>query len=259
MVKRMVVLSGAVWLMAGCSLFGEMAPGSEEGYFEPRSAATQDPYWERFYALEQEIARLRSKMGEPAASPLATQAAQTTKGESAPIADRQADAFLARLKSKADKAVQVIDQAIAALDVAPAAQDKTETLAVVPESVTPDDYAVTSLSPQVAVAGSVQRGEQGQVVGQVTHSQSRQSKYNYSLVYVYQEPQPWNDMWDKLEEADERDKWRGSNPAKPSYFIYVGAYYRESDALKRHDTLSALFGEGPEMRANVQSSALASN
>ncbi|RLU00535.1 hypothetical protein [Ketobacter sp.] len=256
MVKRMVVLSGAVWLLAGCSLFGEMAPGSEEGYFEPRSAATQDPYWERFYALEQEIARLRSKMGEPAAVPQAT---QVITGESAPIADRQADEFLARLKSKADKAVQVIDQAIAALDVAPAAQEQTEALAAVPEPVTPADYAVTSLSPQVAVAGSVQRGEQGQVVGQVTHSQSRQAKYNYSLVYVYQEPQPWNDMWEKLEEAQERDKWRGSNPAKPSYFIYVGAYYRESDALKRHDTLSALFGEGPEMRANVQSSALASN
>lgn len=242
MIKRIAVFSGLVCLMNGCSLFNEVAPASNEGYFEPKSAAKQDPYWERFYALEQEIAQLRARMSKTQAEE--SQAAVQVGPQSEP-----AQEFLTRLRSKADRAVAAIDQAIASIESLPVAA---------PDEQAPD-YAVTTVSPQIAVAGSMHRGEEGEVVGQLSHSQSRQTKYNYSLVYVYQEPQPWNDMWEKLEQADEQDKWRGSNPAKPSYFIYVGAYFKESDAMKRHDSLTALIGEGPEMRANVQSSALASN
>ncbi len=240
MVKRIVLVGGVAWLMAGCSLFGEVAPGTQAGYFEPRTVADQDPYWERFYALEQEIARLKAKLNDSEEPP-------ESKSMLMP-ADQSdvADEFLARLRQKADKAVLAIDQAIASLDQSPVEQP-------------PQPVVEAHDSPQIAIAGAVQRGEQGDVVGQVTRTQSRQAAYNYSLVYVYQEPQPWNEMWERLEQANEQDKWRGSNPAKPSYFIYVGAYYRESDARERHDSLMALLGEGPEMRANVQSSALASN
>ena len=111
-----------------------------------------------------------------------------------------------------------------------------------------------------AVAGSLQRNQAGKVVQQTNRSQSRQQRYNYSLVYTYAQPQPWNAMWERLEALEETDKWRGSNPAKPSYFIYVGAYLRQQDARKRHDQLAALVGEGPELRPNpAQASALASN
>lgn len=255
MIRRIVMVGGVACLMNGCSLFNEVAPAPEDGYFEPKSAAKQDPYWERFYALEQEIAQLRAKMAKDEGGQVNVQDQPVSKSEP-PVSS--AEKFLARLRSKADSAVAAIDQAIAALE--------TQTTAAVDETsvanVTDDvdaDYAVTTVSPQIAVAGSMQRGDEGDVVGQVNHSQTRQTKYNYSLVYVYQEPQPWNEMWDRLEQANEQDKWRGSNPAKPSYFIYVGAYFKESDAMKRHDSLTSLIGEGPEMRANVQSSALASN
>ena len=245
MVKRIVMVGGVMSLITGCSLFNEVTSAPEDGYFEPKSAAKQGPYWERFYALEQEIAQLRAKMTQPKTEP----AGVLPHSASSEPQTSSADEFLARLRSKADSAVATIDQAIAALD-SQTVQSSDEPSA---------DYAVTTVSPQIAVAGSMHRGGQGEVIGQVTTSQPRQTKYNYSLVYVYQEPQPWNEMWERLESANEQDKWRGSNPGKPSYFIYVGAYFRESDALKRHDSLMTLIGEGPEMRSNVQSSALASN
>lgn len=256
MIRQIVVVGGVACLMSGCSLFNEVAPASEEGYFEPKSAAKQDPYWERFYALEQEIAQLRAKMASAEVGQMNAQAQPVTQLEPQP---NPAEEFLARLRSKADSAVAAIDQAIAALETQSVSPVSQSPVAYDVSDAAEAGYVVTTVSPQIAVAGSMQRGDEGEVVGQVTHSQARQSKYNYSLVYVYQEPQPWNEMWEKLEQANEQDKWRGSNPAKPSYFIYVGAYFKESDAMKRHDSLMTLIGEGPEMRANVQSSALASN
>lgn len=261
MVKKIVVAGSVASLLAGCSLFGEIAPAGEQGYFEPKSAATQDPYWQRFYELEQEIAQLKAKMGEPqlaaqtdpVVSPMLALEPTTPAGEAA-------NDFLVRLQKKADKAVQAIDRAIASIGQLPSGSSAVEgesTVAVDDDNEVPGDYAVAQVSPQVAVAGSVERNVEGKVVTQVTYTQSRQPRYKYSLVYVYPEPQPWNEMWDKLEAANEQDKWRGSNPDKPTYFIYVGAYLRESDAQKRQDTLVAILGEGPQMRTNVQSVALA--
>lgn len=246
MVKKIAFAWVAVSLLAGCSLFGEFAPAEDQGYFEPKSAAAQDPYWQRFYELEQEIARLKAKLGEPS-TPVAAQA-------NPQASESVADDFLARLRQKADQAVKVIDKAIASIDQLPAQQPSQD-----PAPSHEVDYAVTEISPQVAVAGSVQRNREGDVVTQVTYTQSRQPQYNYSLVYIYPEPKPWNDMWDKLEAANEQDKWRGSNPDKPSYFIYVGAYLHEGDAVKRHDSLVTILGEGPQVRTNVQSAALAAN
>jgi len=246
MVKKIAFVGVAVGLLAGCSLFGEFVPTEDQGYFQPKSAATQDPYWQRFYELEQEIARLKAKMGEPS-TPASTQ-------PSPRASDSIAQDFLARLQQQADQAVQVIDNAIASIDKLPTQQVSQATL-----PAEQADYAVAEISPQVAVAGSVQRNREGEVVTQVTYTQSRQPQYNYSLVYIYPEPKPWNDMWDKLEAANEQDKWRGSNPDKPSYFIYVGAYLYEGDAVKRHDSLVTILGEGPQVRTNVQSAALAAN
>lgn len=244
MLDKFSVIAGLVGVLSGCALFEEVAPASQEGYFEPKSTANQDPYWQRFYELEKEIAHLKAQLGSPRADHDGSASASTQSAT-----NQAADDFLARLHSKTNAALQVIDQAIASLE----AQEPIENQSAVAE------YGVTSVNSQVAVAGRVQRSDDGAVVGQATHSQPRQSGYNYSLVYVYPEPRPWNEMWEKLEAANEQDKWRGSNPEKPSYFIYVGAYIKESDAISRHDNLVSLLGEGPEMRANVRTSALASN
>lgn len=250
MVKKIALASCVVSILAGCSLFGEYAPAEEKGYFEPKSAATQDPYWQRFYELEREIAQLKAHMNQP----VAQQASSAASTQSA------AQQFLEKLRQKTDRALSTIDQAIASIDSLPQKPAEEADLIVqthMPEPMQAVDYGVAEISPQVAVAGSLHRNTEGAVVEQVTYSQSRQPRYKYSLVYVYPEAQPWNEMWDRLEAANEQDKWRGSNPEKPSYFIYVGAYLREIDAMKRHDTLATILGEGPEMRTNVQSTALA--
>jgi len=248
MFYKMGLVAGVV-LLSGCSLFEEVAPAGQEGYFAPKSAATQDPYWQRFYELELEIASLKAQLGSPQSGAGGSSASGSLASSAKPAANQAADEFLDRLRSKTDKAIQVIDQVIASLEQQGQVGEPSEAV----------DYGVTSINSQVAVAGRVQRTDDGSVVGQSTHSQPRQSGYNYSLVYVYPEPRPWNEMWEKLEAANEQDKWRGSNPEKPSYFIYVGAYIKESDAISRHDNLVSLLGEGPEMRANVRTSALASN
>ena len=95
------------------------------------------------------------------------------------------------------------------------------------------------------------------MVRQTTYSESRKHRYNYSVVYVYPEPQPWDEMWVRLEEANEPDKWRGSNAARTRYFIYVGAYFSEQDAEQRREALFSLVGERPDMRAREQNVALA--
>ena len=149
MIRRIVMVSGVACFVSGCSLFNKVAPAPESGYFEPKSAAKQDPYWERFYALEQEIAQLRAKMAKAEAGQAEAQGQAITKHE--PQVN-PAEEFLARLRSKADSAVAAIDQAIAALE--------TQTIASVgDEPVAHDlggdnaevDYSVTTVSSQIAV------------------------------------------------------------------------------------------------------------
>lgn len=253
MIHKVVLVSGLVGVLSGCTLFGDMVTPSQDGYFQPKPVASQDPYWQRFYELEQEIANLKAQMGKSADQATSSTAPQSGQSAIQPLADD----FLARLRSKADRAIQIIDRAIAALDTTGNPQVADAGGYDPMESAS--DYGVATINTQIAVAGRVQRSEAGDVVGQTADTQVRQARYNYSLVYVYPEPKPWNEMWDKLEAVNEQDKWRGSNPEKPSYFIYVGAYLKESDAVTRHDSLASLLGEGPELRVNARTSALASN
>lgn len=247
-VRKIVVAGNLSLLVAGCSIFGYVAPDSKEGYFTPKSTTSQDPYWQRFYELEEEIAQLKAQMNKGDTQALANAVDQPLESQS----HSTADVFLSKLRLQADQAVQVIDSVLASLLEKSSSEPKPVSVAKTEPSVG------SSTVGNVAAEGMVQRSENGEVVSQVNFSQQRQSRYNYTLVYVYPEPRPWNEMWDKLEAANEQDKWRGYNADKLSYFIYVGAYLREQDAQQRQTNLVGLFGEGPELRAHAETTALAS-
>lgn len=248
MLKQILVVTGAAVSLSACSLFSDSAEEShaQTGYFEPKSLADQDPYWKRFYELESEIAQLRaqldSRRSESEAVDSATAAGQAESSDRHSPQNQVsvADTFLEKVRKQANDALAVIDSALAGIDEHPEAT-----------------YATVQSSEQVAVAGSLQRDYDGQVVQQTNYTQSRQPVYNYSLVYVFPEPQPWDEMWVRLEEANEQDKWRGSKPAKSSYFIYVGAYLYEDDAVDRQNALNLAMGEVPEIRVNGQATSLA--
>lgn len=244
MLKRTILVVGSVGLLSACSLLGSF--GYEPAEPADRNVAKQDPYWQRFYELEQEIAQLRlqlDKKSPEAASSEPTDKLIATAANEQNSASR-ADAFLERLRASTDTAIASIDRALASIQ-----KTAKPTLASDHEVVDEPNYSEPQVENDI-VAGSLQRGSEGEVVSQVTYSQPRQAAYNYSVVYVYPEPQPWDEMWAKLEQAQELDKWRGSNPDKPSYFIYVGAYLKQADAIERQQMLMGLVGEGPELRAN---------
>ena len=241
MLKQTCLITASVTVLSACSLFSGF--GSKPATQQPRDLTVQDPYWKRFYELEKEIAHLRLKLDDRSSSNVDS-SIQSNRVSSTSSTNVDAGAFLDQIQRQTNQAIAVIDEAISALDSKPTAPS-------------PSPYKPTS--PVIAIAGSLQRDQEGEVVQQLTHTQSRQPKYNYSVVYVYQEPRPWDEMWNKLEQANEQDKWRGSNPSKPSYFIYVGAYLKQSDAEIRQDSLLSLLGEGPELRMNHNATALAAN
>lgn len=274
MLKQSLAVFGAAVTLSACSYFSDTdETNAGNGYFEPKSIADQDPYWKRFYELEAEIVNLKSQLQrredtrqQQGAGEMPQATLQHTPAEFGSGASGNelsvADSFLDRIRKQADDALAVIDSALAAIDEdeAPrqqlagrgAVQERTQEAGV-------QQYGVSKHSRRVAVAGSLQRNETGDVVVQNTHSQQRQSAYNFSLVYVFPEPRPWNAMWERLEEANEQDKWRGYNPDRLSYFIYVGAYLYERDAVKRQNALDLAMGESPEIRANAQPTSLAAN
>ena len=170
---------------------------------------------------------------------------QNSAGQVADSQHFKASEVLARVQQQADKAIAAIDQAMQKLS---RPQPEVKTIAI----EQPDTHSSTS-----DISGQLDRDDDGKVVGQTTYSAARKNRYNYSVVYIYPEPQPWNAMWDKLEQAHEQDKWRGFNPDRSSYFIYVGAYFRQADARERQDNLMALVGEKPNLRERSAHQTLA--
>ncbi|PCJ34470.1 MAG: hypothetical protein COA99_14600 [Moraxellaceae bacterium] len=106
------------------------------------------------------------------------------------------------------------------------------------------------------VTGLLQRDSSGDVVRSTTYLEGTAPTFNYSVVYTYPESTPWSDMWQILDDANEVDKWRGNNPVKSTYFIYVGAYFSEIDAVNRQENLLAVTGEQPDLRAREIDSAI---
>lgn len=235
--------------LPACSLLAPFqSDAHREGYFESRTVADQDPYWRRFYELEQEIAKLKASNArlqqqvEPV-DPVFTAAA--SQPEVSVQDNSVVEDVLSRVRHQADRAIAAIDRAMTAL---------ADTGTLPKSELNPVASAQVNIPD---IQGNLIRNDEGEVVRQTTYSEARKARYNYSVVYVYPEPQLWNDMWDKLEAAQERDKWRGVNPDRSRYFIYVGAYYNQLDAEQRQEALFSLVGERPDMRERVQNHALA--
>lgn len=249
MLGRILLTGTVAATLSACALLEPLQGNTtRHGYFPTKSLAEQDPYWARFYELERQIAELQAsnKRLQQQLTP-----ADGVTTAAAPLPDVRietpsaVDGVLDRVRTQADLAIAAIDRAIASLSEA-----------------TPASKEATPVTAQVnipAIQGNLVRDDEGRIVKQTTYSESRKARYNYSVVYVYPEPKPWNDMWDRLESANEQDKWRGVNNERTRYFIYVGAYYSQLDAEQRRDALFALVGERPDLRERVQDHALASN
>ena len=252
MLGRILLTGTIATSLSACSLLAPFeAPSSREGYVQTRNIADQDPYWRRFYELEQEIARLKASNAKLQAQIAPIDGVYTAAAPQSEIQvgdDSVVDDIIQQLRAQADHAIAVIDSAMASIanaSPAPAESGSVPAIAIA-EVNTPD------------IQGNLIRNEKGEVVKHTTYSSATKARYNYSVVYVYLEPQPWNDMWEKLQSANEPDKWRGFNPERNSYFIYVGAYVNQLDAEQRQQSLFALVGEKPDLRERVQNNALAS-
>ena len=251
MLGRILVVGSTAVLLSSCALLQSLQRGdAREGYFPTRSISEQDPYMRKFYQLEREIAQLKAsnhqlqaRMQLDDAKEQASVKQDIGNPDAEEPMDFKTDEVLARVRQQADRAITAIDNAMQKLS-----QPAVRTVAVV-QPVTQASVA--------DISGELKRDQNGKVVGQTTYSAAREHRYNYSVVYIYPEPQPWNAMWDKLEQAREQDKWRGFNSDRSRYFIYVGAYFRQTDARQRQDDLMALVGEKPDVRERSQHQTLA--
>lgn len=253
MLGRILMTSALAVFLSACVLLQPFEGRStQEGYFPPRSVEHQDPYWQRFYELEREIALLKASNARlqqqiAPVQPVYTAAAAPAEVEVGEYSHSAASRVLDRMRVQADRAIAALDRAIASLS--------EPAVVASPTVITAQAFPVRVGTADIQ--GNLIRNDSGEVISQTTYSGSRKARYNYSVVYVYPEPQPWNAMWQKLEDANEKDKWRGVNADKTRYFIYVGAYFSQLDAQQRQEALFALVGERPDMRARVQESALA--
>jgi cell division protein FtsN len=261
MLGRILITSALVTTLSACALLQPFeGRTTQEGYFPIQSVEHKDPYWQRFYELEREIAQLKASNArlqqqlapaEPvylaAAAPAAVEV-----GDYSP-----ATSVLDRVREQADRAIAALDRAIASLSAPTIETGPIESSPFESSPVTATATVSAHTGRTSDIQGNLIRNDEGEVVSQTTYSESRKSRYNYSVVYVYPEPQPWNAMWQKLEDADEKDKWRGVNANKTRYFIYVGAYFSQLDAEQRQQALFALVGERPDMRAREQEHTLA--
>ena len=256
MLGRILCTGAVAATLSACALLQPFESQTTQQGHPTRNVAEQDPYWQRFYELEQQIAQLKASNARlqrqlAPADPVYTAAAPPASvnvGEFSPSGDSSAasdlaDDILARVRDQADRAIAALDRAMASL-AQPPAQPEPAPLVMAQASIP-------------GIQGNLVRNDAGEVVKHTTYSESRKARYNFSVVYVYPEPQPWNDMWDKLEAANEQDKWRGFNGNRTRYFIYVGAYYSQLDAEQRQEALFALVGERPDLRERAQNQVLA--
>lgn len=251
----------AAAVLTACSWLQTSEQSDDLVLEQPRSLRQQDPHMRRFYELEQEIARLRASnqqlqqqvtAGTAQVAPL-VRAAPSSRP--APLVSTEAttyplvDDVLARIRLQADSAIAAIDRALGALGSSEEAQ-----LAAEPATL---PVRVPVLAASDASDSPAQRDNPPPVETVAPPPPRRQ--YNYSVVYVYAEPQPWHAMWEKLDTANEQDKWRGKSADQTRYFIYVGAYLHQPQAETRQQQLLTLVGERPDVRERAPDSALAAN
>src|SRR5690606_30283204 len=164
--------------LSACALLQPF--GRDDGGFgESRSVQNQDPYWRRFYQLEQEIAQLKEsnrRLSQRIAVPDVAGAGEPVVQDfaAATSSSALADDMIARIRSRADTAISAIDRAISSLGISSPV-------------VAPTAVPAETLSAKVSVPtinGSLIRNEEGKIVRQTTYSEARRHRYNYSVVYV---------------------------------------------------------------------------
>ena len=238
---RMGAIISLLLLSSGCAWYQELewTHQAREHQFPKRSLRTQTPEMQRFYELQERIDMLEAKIRKQEQADVVDPVT-----ENSGKAESRAEQVLSFEREKTRSAIALIDRLLSDMDQARTPADPVQTDAVTraPAPMEEDSPAQTEEKP--AIAGALDRDNQGRVVGSTADG----NRYNFSVVYVYPEIQPWFDMWALLDENGVTDKWRGQNPEKDTYFIYVGAYYTESPAQSRSNNLQLLTGKRPEIR-----------
>jgi hypothetical protein len=231
---RMGAIISLLLLNSGCAWYQslEWTHQAREDQFPKRSLRDQTPEMQRFYQLQERIDVLEAKV---------------RKQDEADAVDgnARAEQVLSYVRERTRAAIALIERLLEQMEP-PAVSDsdlkQTSVVSSEPVPVAADESGEPVEKP--AIAGALDRDDQGRVVGSTADG----NRYNYSVVYVYPEIQPWFDMWALLDENGVSDKWRGQNLEKDTYFIYVGAYYTESPARNRSNSLLSLTGMRPEIR-----------
>ncbi len=239
---------GVTSLVSGCAWYN----GLDWTYQErergiPKRTSRQDPELQRFYELQQRIDELEARLENKEAALIAPRnpgLSGNAQEQGFKARATAAESALAYVKQKTRSAIALIDNLLAQMEPAEQVEKAHEPQSIAqPEAKTPEPM-VLARADDAAIAGTLERDDQGEVV----RSTSDGNRYNYTVVYVYPETQPWFDMWALLDENGVQDKWRGQNTEKQTYFIYVGAYYTESPAQKRSDRLLSLTGARPDIK-----------
>ena len=260
---RMSSLMVLFTLTSGCAWYESLKPVTDERdqLMTTHNPGQASPEMARFYELQMRIDALEAQLKRESADPLPVPANDK-------INESKVESLLRYVREQTRAAIELIDNLLAKMDppadaapVAPSSvtsEPENQFSSPAPQSVPVAETAGVMSPPEsvhteAAIAGTLQRGVDGQVVA----STSDGNRYNYSVVYVYPETRPWFDMWALLDKNGVQDKWRGQNPDKQTYFIYVGAYYTERPARKRSMDLQLLTGDLPEIRVREGYQAVA--
>ncbi|MDX1693085.1 MAG: hypothetical protein R3208_04930 [Ketobacteraceae bacterium] len=253
----LVVTSGCAWYQGLDSTYQER----EEG-FGKRSLSHQDQDVQKFYELQERIELLEHRLEKRESSlnrPLASGTRHPGHRQRESMLTEKADLAIAYIRERTRAAIALIDRLISELDnqavaagreAGPSEGGLKQKLAESAPGSMQATVPETASGPETApvqnadIAGTLERDDTGAVVG----STDTGNRYNFSVVYVYRELAPWFDMWELLEENGVKDKWRGQNEPKQSYFIYVGAYLTQAPAMRRSEQLMNLTGGRPEIR-----------
>ena len=159
------------------------------------------------------------------------------------------ESAMGQIQLKVNAAVTAIEKALNSLEKItlnrPTSSDAPPTELHTESSTEPSTKPYAEPSPAVR---NVVPDDSVQVTQDIEITNEKEQQFKYSVIYRYTIEEPWTQMWKKLEDANEQDKWRGVSKGKSSYFIYVGVYLREDEALNRQQYLLGLTGEKPDLR-----------
>jgi hypothetical protein len=145
---------------------------------------------------------------------------------------------------------QLGDEPIIAADTAPAPNNTPAYSALreeVERKIAQLDSLISRPQPVVEVPVQSVRLQQPRPVNPIPQEEKRVN-WNYAVVYQFDTADPWNQVWQELEEQEVVDKWRGQRGTEKRFFIYVGTYAGLGMAERRAQHLAQMVGQAPEVR-----------